>query len=68
MDSEVIFYARVQALIGILAAGITFLDPALVAPILPPEYLPWFLLANGLATEILRRLRTKKSEFPEEGN
>lgn len=56
-DSETIAFARLQTALGFIAAAITVLDPQLIAPILPSEYLPWFLLFNGLATEWLRRRR-----------
>lgn len=58
-DSETIFYARVQALLGAIAAAVTIIDPQLVTPLLSPQVLPWFLLANGVATEYLRRRRAK---------
>lgn len=56
-DSEVIFWARLQLVLGGLAATITYFDPGLLAPILPAEWLPWVVFANGIATEYLRRRR-----------
>jgi hypothetical protein len=56
-SSETIFWARVQAVLGLLALAVTFVDPQLIAPVLDPKYLPWFLLANGIGTEYLRRRR-----------
>lgn len=56
-DSETIFWARLQVAFGALAAAVTYFDPSLLAPILPAEWLPWLVFANGLATEYLRRRR-----------
>ncbi len=55
--SETIFWARLQMALGALAAAVTFFDPQLLAPILPGEWLPWAIVANGIATEYLRRRR-----------
>lgn len=57
-DSETIFYARLQAFIGIVATVITFVEPSVLKPIMPAEWFPLLLVANGIATEVLRRLRT----------
>jgi hypothetical protein len=56
-DSEVIFWARLQLLLGTVAAAVTYFDPGLLAPVLPAEWLPWAIVANGVATEYLRRRR-----------
>lgn len=53
--SETIFWARLQVLIGAVAAAIVYFDPGLLAPVLPAGWLPWVVLANGVATEFLRR-------------
>lgn len=53
--SETIFWARLQVLIGAIAAAIVYFDPGLLAPVLPAGWLPWVVLANGVATEYLRR-------------
>ena len=55
--SETIAWARLQAALGLAVAILTYVDPQLIAPVLPSAYLPWFLLANGIATEVLRRRR-----------
>ena len=57
--SETIFWARLQAAIGIAAMAVTFVEPALFKPVLG-DWFPWFLLANGIATEYLRRRRDEK--------
>lgn len=56
-DSEVIFWSRLQLAVGAIAGLVTYVDPQLVSPVLDVKYLPYFLLANGLATEYLRRRR-----------
>lgn len=57
-DSETLFYARLQMVIGLVAGALTFVEPSLLAGVLPAEWFPWVLLANGLATEYLRRRRS----------
>lgn len=57
MDSETIFWARLQVLAGAAAGLVAFFDPSLLAPILPTEWMPWAIFANGVATEYLRRRR-----------
>lgn len=57
-DSETIFWARIQTLLGSLAMMATYTDSSLVTGIIPSEALPWFLFINGLATEYLRRRRS----------
>lgn len=56
-DSETIFWARLQAAVGIVAVIVTYVDPGYLAPFLPPEWFPWLVLANGVLTEYLRRQR-----------
>ena len=56
-DSETIFWARLQAVLGIAAAVVTFVDPSILQPIVPPAWFPWLLVANGVFTEYLRRRR-----------
>lgn len=55
--SETIFWARLQMLIGAAAVAVTYVDPAVFQPVLGAQWFPWFLVANGLATEYLRRRR-----------
>jgi uncharacterized membrane protein HdeD (DUF308 family) len=56
-DSETIFWARLQAFIGVVAGLVTYVEPTVLAPIIPSEWFPAFLVANGIATEFLRRRR-----------
>lgn len=55
--SETIAWARLQTVLGGVAVAITYVDPQVLAPIIPGEMFPYFLVANGLATEFLRRRR-----------
>ena len=56
-DSETILWARFCTFMGTLASILTFVEPALLEPILPPKWFPVLVLANGIATEWLRRRR-----------
>ena len=56
-DSETIFWARLQTALGFAAVVLTYVDPDLLQPIIDVKYFPWFLFANGVATEYLRRRR-----------
>ena len=55
--SETIFWARLQTILGAAAIAITYVEPTVRAPIIPSEWFPLFLFANGVATEFLRRRR-----------
>ena len=56
-DSETIAWARIQAALGIVAGIVTYVDPAVLQPIVPPDWFPVLLVANGVLTEYLRRRR-----------
>lgn len=56
-DKESIAWARLQAVIGALAVAVTYVEPAVLQPILPPGWFPWLLVANGVLSEYLRRRR-----------
>jgi hypothetical protein len=58
-DSETIFYARLQYALGIVAMIVTYVEPSVLAPILPSEHFPLFLVLNGVMTEYLRRRRAE---------
>ena len=61
-SSETIFWARLQALLGFVSLALTYVDPSVVQPIFggDAQKFGWFLVANGLATEYLRRRRDEK--------
>lgn len=56
-DSETLAFARLQMLAGVVLEVLVQTDPNLIAPIIPSEWFPWYLLASGILTEILRRAR-----------
>lgn len=58
-ESETIFWARLQTFLGIVAAIVTYVDPAVLQPVLPAEWFPLLVLANGIFTEYLRRRRAE---------
>lgn len=56
--SETIAWARIQAALGIIALALTYVDPSVLAPLLGDvTWFPWLVVANGIATEYLRRRR-----------
>lgn len=57
-DSETIFWARLQVLVAFIVGIVTFVDPSLVAAVIPVEWVPAWLLISGIATEWLRRRRS----------
>lgn len=57
-DSEVLAWARIQAALGFVALVLTYVDPAMMSPLIGDvAWFPWLVLANGIATEYLRRRR-----------
>lgn len=56
-DSETLLVARLNALLGFLATALTFVDPALVEPLLTPKAFAIYVLVNGVITEWARRRR-----------
>lgn len=58
-DSETILWARLQAVIGVIAAIVTYVEPSVLAPVLPSEWFPYLVTANGILTEYLRRRRAE---------
>ena len=57
-DSETIAWARIQAALGFAALALTYIDPSVLAPVIgDAKWFPWLVLANGVATEFLRRRR-----------
>lgn len=55
LRSETIFWARLQVVLGIAAAVVTYVDPSVLQPIIPSAYYPLLLVANGVFSEYLRR-------------
>ena len=56
--SETIAWARTQSALGFLAIVLTYVDPAVMSPLLGDvSWFPYLVLANGIATEYLRRRR-----------
>ena len=56
-DSETILWARLQVFLGLVLNALTFVPPELWQPVLPPRWFAVLVLANGIATEVLRRRR-----------
>ncbi|TPK70213.1 hypothetical protein FJ930_19800 [Mesorhizobium sp. B2-4-15] len=55
LSSETIFLARLQVFAGIVFGAFMALDPSLFQAYVPAEYVPVYLLAIGVLTEIARR-------------
>ena len=55
--SETIFWARLNAFLGLAATVLTYVDPSLIQPVLTPQNFAIYILINGIATEYLRRRR-----------
>ena len=61
-DSEVIVFARVQVLFGVVWGVLTVVD---ISPILEnPKYITGWLLFSGMVTELLRRNRATDLNEP----
>ncbi|QPC87436.1 hypothetical protein GA830_12285 [Mesorhizobium sp. NBSH29] len=58
--SETIFWARLQTAIGVVATIVTYVEPSVLAPLMPAEWSPLLVVANGVLTEWLRRRRDEK--------
>lgn len=61
-DSETIFWARLQVFIGAIVAAVLSVanDPTVseaIKAILKPEYVPYYVIAFGIITELARRRR-----------
>lgn len=64
LDSETIFLARLQLVVGVLFAGIAYADWSILLPLLKGEFnrdqviaVALFIAFNGIVTEIARRRR-----------
>lgn len=58
-NSETILWARIQLFGGILWTVLSTTD---MMPLLSPQYLTYWLIANGIITEYLRRRGTEVSK------
>ncbi len=56
-DSETIVLARLQVFVGVIFGIVTMVDPSLITGVLPVKYIPYWLLASGIITELVRRSR-----------
>lgn len=56
-DSETIFWARLQMLGAALVSLLATIDPNLFASYVPAAWLPIYIFASGLITEVARRAR-----------
>lgn len=59
-SSETIFWARLNALVGVVSMALTYVDPALIQPLLTPQNFALYIIVNAAATEYLRRRRDPK--------
>ena len=57
-NSETIFLARLQVLLGTVLEIVATVDPSLFAPVVG-EWFPVFLIIHGVMMEILRRRRAE---------
>lgn len=58
-DSETIFIARLQMLIGAILYVLATTDPNLLVPYISGKWVPVYLIGAGIVTEFARRLRAK---------
>ncbi|BCG88497.1 hypothetical protein MesoLj113c_46070 [Mesorhizobium sp. 113-3-9] len=58
-NSETIAWARLQMLAGAIMTTISVTDPALFNQYVPEKWLPIYIVASGVLTEMLRRVRAK---------
>lgn len=54
LDSETIFWARLQLAIG---AAWEVLIQTDMTTVIPPDWMPWWLMISGIVTEFMRRRR-----------
>ncbi len=65
-NSLTILWARVQVLAGVIAAAVLALlqDPSITGAVqsaLQPKFIPYYVIAIGLITEVARRRTASKS-------
>lgn len=56
-DSETIFWARFQMFMSAVIAVLATIDPNMFMSYVPAAYVPIYLFASGLITELARRMR-----------
>ena len=56
-DSETIFLARLQTLLGIISAAWLAIDHNAIAQYIESKWIPVYLIGAGIVTEIARRYR-----------
>lgn len=56
-DSETIFLARLQTLLGIISAAWLAMDHNAIAQYIESKWIPFYLIGAGIVTEIARRYR-----------
>ena len=54
-DSETLVMARLSVLLGILDTALPLIIG--IPNLIPPEYMPYWLLGSGILAEVARRLR-----------
>ncbi len=57
-NSETIFWARLQILTAAIVTVVATIDPTLFASYVPTGYLPIYIFASGVITELARRSRS----------
>jgi len=56
-DSETIFLARLQTLLGIISAAWLAIDHNAIAQYIESKWIPVYLIGDGIVTEVARRYR-----------
>ena len=51
-DSLTVVWARIQMVLGVILSVVAAVD---MSPIIPPRWLPLWLIASGVITEFCRR-------------
>jgi uncharacterized membrane protein HdeD (DUF308 family) len=55
-DSETIWWARIQTVLGLVAGALIMIDPMMVPGLSPTAVVVWMIF-NGIVSEVLRRNR-----------
>lgn len=62
--SETIFWARLNAFVGLIAAAMSLVDPALLQAVMTPRNFAIYMVINGVVTELARRARAPELGKP----